>query len=68
MSASARNYGRTRPHGEFCWPTLMRHVANSYQQLSGDDFDQTLNRIKAALEVELRSPTDNPTGRILEPE
>jgi hypothetical protein len=43
---------------------LARHVANSYQQGAGLDGRKTLQRIKAALDLELASPTDDPSGRI----
>lgn len=43
---------------------LARHVANSYQQDEGLDRVRTLQRIKAALDAELGSPTDEPTGQI----
>jgi hypothetical protein len=44
---------------------LARHVANSYQQNRGLDRAKTLERIKAALDAELSSPTDEPSGQIL---
>jgi len=43
---------------------LARHVANSYQQDAGLDRLKTLQRIKAALDTELESPTDEPSGQI----
>ena len=42
---------------------MARHIANSYQQDKGLDRSQTLKRIKAALDVELASPTDEPSGQ-----
>ena len=44
---------------------LARHVANSYQQEKGLDRFKTLERIKAGLDAELSSPTDEPSGQIL---
>lgn len=41
---------------------LVKHVVNSYEQDSALDRAATLQRIKAALEAELASATDNPTG------
>jgi hypothetical protein len=43
---------------------LARHVANSYQQDTGHDRLGTLKRIRAALDAELGSPTDEPSGQI----
>src|ERR1700719_3899046 len=43
---------------------LARHVANSYQQDAGLDRLKTLQRIKAALDAEFASPTDDPLGQI----
>ena len=43
---------------------LAGHVANSYQQDTGLDRIKTLQRIKAAFDAELRSPTDEPLGKI----
>ncbi|MFY9953266.1 DUF5076 domain-containing protein [Bradyrhizobium sp.] len=43
---------------------LVRHVANAYQQDAGLDQLKTLQRIKAALDAELGSPTDEPSGQI----
>jgi hypothetical protein len=43
---------------------LARHVANVYQQSKGFDQFKTLQRIKAALDAELTSPTDQPSGTI----
>ena len=43
---------------------LARHVANSYQQEAGLDRSKTLQRIKAALDIELASSTDEPSGQI----
>jgi len=44
---------------------LARHIANSYQQDAGLDRLKTLRVIKAALEAELKSPTDDPSGHVL---
>ncbi len=43
---------------------LARHVANSYQD-KGFDRTKTLRRIQAALDAELSSPTDEPSGQTL---
>jgi len=43
---------------------LARHVANAYQHDVGLDQLKTLRRIKAALDAELGSPTDEPSGQI----
>ena len=43
---------------------LAKHVVNSYQESAGLDRVKVLARIKAALDAELTSPTDNPSGRI----
>lgn len=42
---------------------LAKHVANSYQESRGLDRLKTLQRIKAGLDAELASPTDDPSGR-----
>jgi hypothetical protein len=44
---------------------LARHVADSYAQDAGLDKLQTLRRIKAGLDAELGSHTDEPTGGVL---
>jgi hypothetical protein len=43
---------------------LAKHVANSYQQEEGLDRAKTLQRIKAAIDAELGSPTDEPSGHV----
>jgi hypothetical protein len=43
---------------------LARHMANAYRQDAGLDELETLQRIKAALDAELGSPTDSPSGQI----
>lgn len=43
---------------------LARHVANAYQQDVGLNPEESLRRIKAALEAELSGPTDEPSGRL----
>jgi len=43
---------------------LAKHVANSYQQEAGLDRARTLQRIKAAIDAELGSPTDEPSGQV----
>jgi uncharacterized protein DUF5076 len=44
---------------------LARHVTNSYHQSAGLDQVKTLRRIKAVLDAELGSPTDEPSGGII---
>jgi hypothetical protein len=43
---------------------LAKHVANAYHQDAGLDRLKTLQQIKAALDAELASPTDEPSGQI----
>jgi hypothetical protein len=43
---------------------LAKHVANSYEQEAGLDRARTLRRIKDAIDVELGSPTDEPSGQL----
>jgi hypothetical protein len=43
---------------------LARHVANSYEKDGGLDRLKTLQRIKAAMNAELVSPTDESSGQI----
>jgi len=43
---------------------LANHVANAYHQDQGLDRIETLRRIKAAIDAELTSPTDEPSGQI----
>ncbi len=43
---------------------LAKHVANAYYQDAGLDRLKTLQQIKAALDAELASPTDEPFGQI----
>jgi hypothetical protein len=43
---------------------LARHVANAYQQDVGLNPEESLRRIKAALEAEFSGPTDEPSGRL----
>lgn len=43
---------------------LARHIASSYEQSKGRDRLLTLKRIKAGLDAELISPTDDPTGNV----
>ncbi|MFI5001823.1 MAG: DUF5076 domain-containing protein [Reyranellales bacterium] len=45
---------------------LARHVANSFEQQKGLDRATTLKRIKALVDAELSSPTDEPSGRIID--
>jgi len=44
---------------------LARHVARAYAQDKGLDQAETLNRIHAVLAAKIKSPTDDPTGTIL---
>ena len=44
---------------------LARHVANAYAQDKGLDRTETLGRIRLILAAELNSPTDTPTGTVL---
>ena len=41
---------------------LAKHIVNSYNQDAALDRLKTLQRIRAALDAELSSPTDHPTG------
>jgi ureidoglycolate hydrolase len=41
---------------------LARHFANAYAQAEGRDVDEVLERIRAGIEVEFESPTDEPRG------
>src|SRR5262245_40744992 len=43
---------------------LARHAAISYEQDAGPDRLDALSRIKAALNAELSSPTDTPSGKV----
>ena len=44
---------------------LARHVANGYEQDQGLNRSETLQRIRSAMNAELDSPTDDPTGTLL---
>ncbi len=44
---------------------LASHIATSYQQDARSDRLKTLQRIKAAFDAELASPTDDPSGQII---
>jgi hypothetical protein len=44
---------------------LARHVANAYHQQTGLDRAEAFLRIKALLDAELTSPTDEPSGQII---
>ena len=46
---------------------LAKHVVNSYQESAGLDKAKVLARIKTALDAELASPTDDPSGEIVQP-
>ena len=43
---------------------LAKHVADAYQQEKGFDRCRSLRRIKAALDAEWVTPTDEPSGQI----
>jgi hypothetical protein len=43
---------------------LMKHIAESYHQDQGLDRSMALKRMRAALDAEFGSPTDNPSGQI----
>lgn len=43
---------------------LARHLGNAYEQTTGIDKDEVFARIKAALDAEWISPTDEPSGHI----
>lgn len=43
---------------------LARHVANSYGEERGLDRRKTLHRIRAAMDAEFESQTDEPSGQI----
>lgn len=42
---------------------LAKHIAHSYEKDCALDRVQTLQRIKAAFDVEMDSPTDTPSGQ-----
>lgn len=44
---------------------LARHIANSYHERNVPDRFDALQRIKDALNAELNSPTDKPSGKIV---
>ncbi len=44
---------------------LMKHIAIAYEQTGGLEPSQTIARIKAGLDAEWSSPTDEPTGHVL---
>lgn len=54
----------------FAWGLFLcdmaRHIANAYKQESGQDFDETLSRIRAGFDAEMDSPTDFPKGTIVD--
>jgi hypothetical protein len=43
---------------------LARHIVNSYGQTAVDERRATLERIKLGFEIELSSPTDDPSGTL----
>jgi hypothetical protein len=45
---------------------LVHHIANAFAQEQGLDRNQTVERIMAGLQAELKHPTDTPTGDIIE--
>ena len=44
---------------------LAKHVANAYEQTSGEDHAETLLRIREGFEAEWTKCTDTPTGKVL---
>lgn len=44
---------------------LARHITNAYVQSEGRDAHETLERIRAGIEVELDSPTDTASGELI---
>jgi hypothetical protein len=44
---------------------LAKHIARAYEQTSGRNYHETLNRIKAGFDVEWHDETDSPTGELL---
>jgi hypothetical protein len=45
---------------------LARHIALSYQQDEGLDPETSLQQISAAFSAELSSPTDEPSGSVVQ--
>ena len=45
---------------------LAKHIANAYEQIDGMDRAATLQRIKEGFDAEWKTPTDDPTGMIVE--
>jgi hypothetical protein len=45
---------------------LAKHIANAYESTKGTDRITVLGRIKAGFDVEWSSPTDVPTGGIMD--
>jgi len=46
---------------------VVRHLADAYHSIHGTDPAVTTERILALFQAEWESPTDTPTGRIVEP-
>jgi hypothetical protein len=44
---------------------LARHIANAYEQNTGKNREDVLQRIKSGVDAEWLSPTDEPTGNLL---
>jgi hypothetical protein len=49
-----------------CLVDLAKLVADAYHQTKGLDSQQTLARIKQGFDAEWGSPTDEPTGKVLD--
>jgi hypothetical protein len=45
---------------------LVRHLALAYQQTEDRDPDETASQVVGMLMAELQSPTDEPTGKMVE--
>ena len=45
---------------------LAKHVANAYKETQGREPSATLDRIKEGFDAEWGSPTDTPTGRVID--
>jgi hypothetical protein len=44
---------------------LVKHIANAYEQTEGLNRSETVDRIRAGLEAEWSSATDDPTGQVM---
>ena len=49
-----------------CLVDLAKLVADAYHQSKGLDADETLRRLKSGFDAEWDSPTDQPTGKVLD--